>query len=161
MLHGVKLGRIYGRTEGSVHHVYGKDFEYDRTVGTVKACCGDVDMDIQAPTSVGGHKEERRAAKAEKGEPENIHVKTSGLVYVKKLGVGGNGRARGVQLWNDARQQLPGGRVRTTRAQCAAAAGPSGGDRSAKSHGQPLHLTATKADFDRTSNVATFENAVV
>jgi len=36
ILHGVKLD-LYGRTEGGVDHIYGKDFEYDRTVGTPRA----------------------------------------------------------------------------------------------------------------------------
>jgi len=154
ILHGVTLD-IYGRTEGSVDHVYGKDFEFDRTNGNVKAL-GDVEMDMQAPASVGGQKT-APAQDAASGKPENIHVKTSGLVYVKSLGVAATservdftygevqGSAQGAEFDN-------GRNVLHLLAQVEAT-----GDE----HGQPMHLTATKADIDRTSNVATFENAVV
>jgi len=154
ILHGVTLD-LYGRTQGGVDHVYGKDFEYDRTTGTVKAL-GDVDMDIQAPASVGGRKL-TKAGGAEKGEPQSIHVKTSGLVYVKRLGVAATGErvdftygtlrgsSQGAEFDN-------GSNVLRLLAQVEAT-----GD----IHGQPMHLTATKGDFDRTSNIATFENAVV
>ena len=53
VLHGVKLD-LYSRTDGSVDHVSGKEFEYNSTAGIVRAL-GDVDMDIEAPISVGGH----------------------------------------------------------------------------------------------------------
>jgi lipopolysaccharide export system protein LptA len=154
ILHGVKLD-LYGRTEGGVDHIYGKDFEYDRTVGTVKAL-GDVDMDIQAPSTVGGRKT-TLGREAETGEPENIHVKTSGLVYVKKLGVAATAErvefSYGTMRGSSLGAEFDNGRnVLRLLAQVEAT-----GDQ----HGQPLHLTATKADFDRTSNVATFENAVV
>ena len=52
-LHGVKLD-LYSRTDNSVEHVYGKEFEYNITAGTIKAL-GDVEMDIETPASVGGH----------------------------------------------------------------------------------------------------------
>jgi lipopolysaccharide export system protein LptA len=154
ILHGVKLD-LYGRTQGGVDHVYGKDFEYDRTVGTVKAL-GMVDMDIQAPTSMGGRNLTTPNAAAP-GEPENIHVKTSGLVYVKSLGVAATGErvdfTYGTLRGSSQGAEFDNGRnVLRLLAQVEAT-----GD----VRGQPIHLTASKGDFDRTANVAAFENAVV
>jgi lipopolysaccharide export system protein LptA len=154
ILHGVKMD-LYGRTEGSVDHVYGKDFEYDRTAGTVKAL-GDVDMDVQAPGSVGGHNT-RPVRDAASGEPETVHVKTSGLIYVKRLGVAATAErvefTYGTLRGSSQGAEFDNGRnVLRLLAQVEA---------TGEEHGQPMHLTATKADFDRTSNVATFENAVV
>lgn len=151
ILHGVKLD-LYGRTEGGADHVYGKDFEYDRTVGTVKAL-GAVDMDIQAPTSVAGH----NANSGHQAEPEDIHVKTSGLVYVKRLGVAATGE-RVDFTYGDLHGSSQGAEFDNGRNVLRLLAQV---EATGEEHGQPLHLTATKADYDRTSNVATFENAVV
>jgi len=153
ILHGVKLD-LYGRSEGGVDHVYGKDFEYDRTVGTVKAL-GDVDMDIQAPSRMGGRN--LAAPDAAKGEPQNIHVKTSGLVYVKSLGVAATSErvdfTYGTLRGSSQGAEFDNGRnVLRLLAQVEAT-----GDE----HGQPMHLTATNADFDRTANIATFDSPVV
>jgi lipopolysaccharide export system protein LptA len=154
VLHGVKLD-LYGRTDGSVDHVYGKEFEYNSTAGTIEAL-GDVDMDIEAPTSVGGHNT-KPARDAESGAPEVIHVKTSGLIYVKHLGVAATKErvefSYGAMHGSSQGAEFDNGRdVLRLLAQVEA---------SGEEHGQPLHLTASKADYDRTSNMTTFENAVV
>jgi lipopolysaccharide export system protein LptA len=153
-LHGVKLD-VYGRTDGSVDHIYGKEFEYNSTQGLVKAL-GEVDMDMQAPTSVGG-RNNKAVRDAETGEPVNIHVKTSGLVYIKRLGVAATGERvdfnYGTMHGSSQGAEFDNGRnVLRLLAQVEAT-----GDE----HGQPMHLTAEKADFDRTSDVVTFDYVVV
>ncbi len=87
-LRGVTL-LLYGKSPESVDRVEGEEFEYDEKLGVAKAI-GEVHMDIQAPNTL-VHSRLPAAASSGAGRPEPekdvIHVLTSGLVYLRKLGV--------------------------------------------------------------------------
>ena len=83
---------LYGKN-GRNDRVSGKQFEYDETEGVLRAL-GEVHMDLQAPDAPGSH--HGGAAPPELSfapedgtamDPALIHVRTSGLVYTRKLGV--------------------------------------------------------------------------
>jgi lipopolysaccharide export system protein LptA len=88
---------LYGRGDGSsdrVDRIYGSEFEYDQNAGVVRAM-GEVHIDLQAPAPAdanaranyaAGHDAKDGAGGGVKDE-RLIHVKTSGLVFLQKLGV--------------------------------------------------------------------------
>ena len=73
---------IYGRKQDRTDRISGKEFEYDQAAGVVRGI-GEVHMDMQAPASSNGEHPEKRPG----DEAGMIHVLTSGLVYLEKLGV--------------------------------------------------------------------------
>jgi lipopolysaccharide export system protein LptA len=92
---------LYGRKEDRADRIYGKEFEYDPAAGVVRAV-GEVHIDLQAPQAEGADAKKDYAAGKDLqgsksgpggiGEHENkderlIHVTTSGLVFLQKLGV--------------------------------------------------------------------------
>lgn len=93
-LHDVGI-TVYGRGEGKqnrIDHIYGKEFELDQTEGVVRAM-GEVHLDLQAPASPSGSANGKNLAASPDFHEQDlkdsrlIHVKTSGLVYLQKLGV--------------------------------------------------------------------------
>lgn len=79
--------------DGRTDRIYGSQFDYDQEAGVARAV-GEVHMDLQAPPTK--TKSGKPAAAADlsftPGEddaanPALIHVRTSGLVYTRKLGV--------------------------------------------------------------------------
>ena len=86
-LHDVVL-TLYGISNDRADRIYGKEFEWDESEGTARAV-GDVQMDLQVPPGVAAaeRKNGASAATASAGGEESVHVVTSGLVFVKKLGV--------------------------------------------------------------------------
>jgi|SRR6187402_1987381 len=86
---------LYGRTEDEQHkertdRIYGNEFEYDQPNGVIRAV-GEVHIDLQAPGATDPHAAVAAARKANTQEElkdhDVIHVRTSGLVYLQKLGV--------------------------------------------------------------------------
>jgi lipopolysaccharide export system protein LptA len=97
---------LYGRQQDRADRIYGKEFEYDQTNGVIRAV-GEVHIDLQAPQAADANAKmdyaagkDLQATKAgagaagagAAGEHESkderlIHVTTSGLVFVQKLGV--------------------------------------------------------------------------
>lgn len=99
---------LYGRKQDRADRIYGKEFEYDQKNGVVRAI-GEVHIDLQAPQPADANAKMDYAAgkdlhgktggsgkgiagAGENGAGENkdtrlIHVTTSGLVFVQKLGV--------------------------------------------------------------------------
>lgn len=164
-LHDVSL-LLYRQAQGPPDRIYGSEFEYDDKSGVARAL-GEVQMDLQAPGALHHSGTNGGATRAEvpaglpadqrsephepESEPETVHVKTSGLVYVRKLGVAATDQdvefrygamqchARGaefdseqstVHLLSDVQMN---GEVR----------------------GTALTLIAARADLDRNANVAT------
>src|ERR1700692_3532696 len=87
---------LYGRKQDRADRIYGNEFEYDQAAGVVRAM-GEVHIDLQAPEAAdakakmdyaagkdlhGGGTEEH-----ESKDERLIHVTTSGLVFLQKLGV--------------------------------------------------------------------------
>ncbi|RXH57002.1 hypothetical protein GRAN_0312 [Granulicella sibirica] len=89
LLHDVGIV-LYGRKQDRADRVYGNEFEYDQAAEIIRAI-GEVHMDLEAPAPADGSTKKQRPVPVTEGEPVSdakmIHVKTSGLVYLKKLGV--------------------------------------------------------------------------
>ncbi len=136
---------LYGKDGQPTDRISGANFDYDEKLGVAHAA-GEVEMEIQPPEGLAGNK---AAGMNNVPAAQVIHVRTSGLTYVKKLGVaatdqeveieyaGMHGWAKGaefdtgegvVHLLADVRVE---GTLRGTQGT----------------------LTATKADLDRNQNV--------
>ncbi len=83
---------LYGK-DGRTDRIYGSQFEYDQDAGLARAV-GEVHMDLQAPPAAGKGTHEATAPDLSftpgdmaTEDPGLIHVRTSGLVYMRKLGV--------------------------------------------------------------------------
>jgi lipopolysaccharide export system protein LptA len=154
MLHDVMI-TVYGQHDDRKDFIYGKEFQWDEKAGVARAV-GEVQMDLQVPSSITATQRHGSPATAN-AKPNSIHVRTSGLEYLNKLGVAAT------------KEQVEfhyGGLT------CIAQGGefdnnPSSLHLLADVHmsglmrGKPMDLVATKADFDRTSNVASFVRPVL
>ncbi len=145
---------LYGKKQDRADRIYGKEFEYDQQNGVIKAL-GEVHIDLAAPapaTAAAKHdfaanKEAKGDASHQSNDPRMIHVTTSGLVYLQKLGVaatdqslefefhGLTGHATGADYNTDSGELLLHSAV----------------DMSGLERGQPILLTAHSADLDRQS----------
>jgi lipopolysaccharide export system protein LptA len=155
---------LYGRKQDRADRIYGKEFEYDQKAGVIRAA-GEVHIDLQAPAATDAHgKSEYAAGKdlhgegaVEKGSEDNrlIHVKTSGLVFMRELGVaatdqdvefefnGMNGFARGADYSSDTGILVLHSAVKMNGLH----------------DGRPMVLTASRAEMDRTNNRVTLAQA--
>ncbi|HEV2576423.1 MAG TPA: LptA/OstA family protein [Acidobacteriaceae bacterium] len=131
---------LYGPNGQITDRISGAQFEYDEKQGVARAV-GEVDMEIEPPAALkpGANSKGKAAAS------QPIHVRTSGLTYVKKLDVaatdqdveidyaGMHGHARGAEFdsGQDVVHLLADVRVDGTL------------------RGRPATLTAAKADLDR------------
>jgi lipopolysaccharide export system protein LptA len=97
---------VYGKNQDRADRIYGNEFDYDPAAQVIRAT-GEVFIDLQAPEAqdsgakmdyAAGKDLPREAngaagmgaaagGKAAGGEGRLIHIKTSGLVYLQKLGV--------------------------------------------------------------------------
>ncbi|CAN5477111.1 hypothetical protein BH10ACI4_BH10ACI4_17360 [soil metagenome] len=157
---------LYGRGDGSnsdrVDRIYGKEFEYDQGEGVVRAM-GEVHIDLQAPAPVGaGAKVEYAKGKevsADSHVHEDdhlIHVKTSGLVFLQKLGVaatdqdlefefnGMTGHAHGADFSSDTGLLVLQSAVKVNGVK----------------DGKPTVLTASRAELDRQRQQVLLSHAV-
>ena len=85
--------------DGRTDRIYGNQFDYDQNAGVARAV-GEVHMDLQAPhaASHGGHTASAPDLSFTPGDeaavdPQIIHIRTSGLVYTRKLGVAATDQA--------------------------------------------------------------------
>ena len=160
-LHDVNMV-LYGKKGDRSDHITGDDFEYDTKEETVRAV-GIVHLDLQAPEAAGANTSEtaKHLAGASAAhddavsESRVIHVKTSGLVYLKKLGMaatkegiefafgGFTGRAIGAEYNSDSGHVI-----------LQSAITVSGLDK-----GRPIALAASHGELDRATDVAAFNNA--
>lgn len=158
-LHGVNV-TLYSRDGKHTDYITGDEFTYDEKEGIVKAV-GEVHMDLVAPQSLtAGHS----SMKSMSGEPastnkesgEVIHVRTSGLEYLKKLGVA------------TTKEQVE---FHYSGIECTATGAEFDTDESTLRllsdvvahgvlHGQPVVIHATTAQVDRTANIATLTQTV-
>jgi lipopolysaccharide export system protein LptA len=84
-LHGASI-TLYGRQGNRADHIYGSDFQYDKTTGDVTAN-GKVQIDLEADSPTGKPRE-----KTPVPSPGNIvHLETSGLTFNDKTGVAQTG----------------------------------------------------------------------
>ena len=163
-LHDVVL-TLYGRVPDRADRVYGSEFEYDEKEGVARAL-GEVQMDLQAPSALASksratpHGLEEAASQnagARALGADTIHVRTSGLVYVRKLGVAATDQDveflyHGLQCQAKGAEFNSGQSILHLLAEVHLR-----GD----AHGRPVDITAAKADLDRTTNVAGLKDPVV
>ena len=150
---------LYGRKQDRADRIYGDEFEYDQNQGVVKAV-DEVHIDLEAPAAKDARA--RTADAAGKGadvhgDPRVIHVKTSGLIFLQKLGVaatekeiefetgGMTGHAVGAEYNSDTGVLLLEHNVQV-----------NGLD-----HGTPVILTAARADVDRTNELVSLQTAKI
>ncbi len=84
---------VYGKNSDRADRIYGSEFEYDQK-NQVATATGEVHLDLQAPAPTDAEGRRKYAAGGEVAggkQPATgdriIHVKTSGLVFMQKLGV--------------------------------------------------------------------------
>src|SRR5690242_17985386 len=78
---------VYGRKSDRADRIYGSEFDYDPKEGVARAM-GEVKLDLQAPAPESAEARQQYAAgDAGAQDAQVIHVRTSGLVFMQKLGV--------------------------------------------------------------------------
>ena len=152
MLHDVGIV-LYGRNQDRADRIYGKEFEYDQAAEIIRAM-GEVHIDLQAPEAAdAGKKMDYASGKdlhgsgsQEQKDARLIHVTTSGLVFLRKLGMaatdnpiefesgGLNGSAIGADYNSDTGIVVLHSAVKVNGLQ----------------HDRPILLTASRAELDRT-----------
>lgn len=150
---------LYGK-DGRNDRISGSEFEYDQKAGVLRAI-GEVHMDLEAPQTVG----QKKAAPlnlsftpdADTETASLIHVKTSGLVYVRKLGVAATKEAaefryQGFTCTSRGAEFDSGHNVLRLLADVRLAG---------KLREAPFTLTADKADLDRTAETVNLERPSV
>jgi lipopolysaccharide export system protein LptA len=135
---------LYGRGDGEEDHVYSSEIEYDQNEGVARAK-GEVQMDLHVPGSIAS------------ASAQVIHVRTSGLVYLRKLGVAATEQPVEFRYGNMQCTAL-GAEFNTSQSTLHLLANVV---MDGATHGQPVHITAVKADMDRTANVASLTSPVV
>ncbi|HMF64856.1 MAG TPA: LptA/OstA family protein [Edaphobacter sp.] len=154
---------LYGRKQDRADRIYGSEFEYDQKAGVIRAM-GEVHLDLQAPAAADSRgkadyaagKDLHESGAAEKGQDDRlIHVKTSGLVFLRELGVaateqdiefefhGTNGHAKGADYSSDTGVLVLHSAVKVNGLQ----------------GGRPIVLTAARAELDRTNQRVTLARA--
>lgn len=166
-LHDVAV-TLYGRQQERADHVTGAEFTYNEKEGVVQAL-GEVHIDLEAPQSLttagrasvgAATSSQQPVAKASTevhDESANvIHVRTSGLRYLRKLGVAAT----------DQPVEFHYGGI-----ECTALGAEFDSSESTLRllanvvadgvmHNEPLHVTAASADVDRNQNIVTLTHTV-
>jgi lipopolysaccharide export system protein LptA len=171
ILHDVGIV-LYGRKQDRADRIYGNEFEYDQKNEVIRAI-GEVHIDLQAPEAAdanakmdyaegkdlhggkAGEHESSENKSSENKDPRLIHVTTSGLVFLRKLGVaatdkdlefesgGLTGHAVGADYSSDTGVVVLHSAVRVNGLQ----------------HDRPVVLTASHAVLDRPGQTAVLSQA--
>jgi len=159
-LHNAEL-LLYNRVTGAAaDHIYGSEMEYDQNEGIARAK-GEVFMDIQPPEGLanGGHSAAQPTAPAKPRSQAApvIHVRTSGLVYARKLGVATTDQQ--VEFnYGDMNCTAVGAEFNTNGNTLKLLANVH---MDGLAHGKPLHVIATRADMSRDENIANLTAPIV
>lgn len=161
---------VYGHGDGGtgaserVDRIYGKEFSLDQAEGVVKAI-GEVHIDLEAPAAKDSTGKKDYAAGADlkgahqdeagRGDPKLIHVKTNGLVYLQKLGVAATDQEIEFE-YNGLTGHAKGAEYNADTGQLAL---QSAVNVSGLEHGQPILLTAVRAELDRVNHKAVLTQA--
>jgi lipopolysaccharide export system protein LptA len=156
ILHDVVI-TIYGLHDNRTDRVYGKEFEWNEKEGVARAV-GEVQMDLQVPSGIAASQQRHGSPATAGGAGANsIHVRTSGLEYLNKLGVAAT----------KEQVEFHYGGLTCIAQGAEFDSNPSALHLLADVHmsgvmrGKPIALTATKADFDRETEIASFAQPVV
>ena len=158
---------LYSRSGDIPDHIYGSEIEYDENEGIARVK-GVVSMDLQPPQGLanGGHAvndltsdraSEPASARVKPTPSPAIHVRTSGLVYLRKLGVAATDQQVAFS-YGDMQCTALGAEFNSGQSTLHLLANVR---MDGLAHGKPLHVTATRADIDRNSNMANFTHPVV
>ncbi|MEO6924188.1 MAG: hypothetical protein ABI142_10215, partial [Bryocella sp.] len=149
---------LYSKTNSDVDHIHASDIEYDQNTGVGRAV-GEVQMDIQAPGALKNAKvaQDAKVAEGQSKGGNVIHMKASGVVYMRKLDVAATQEpvefsyaglectARGAEfLAAESRLRLLADVVMTGTVEQ-----------------EPITLRASQAMLDRSSNQVTLNHAMV
>ena len=170
-LHDVNM-ILYGKKGDRADRISGDDFEYDTKNEVIRAL-GIVHLDLEAPVAEGARTSE--AAKHLGGDStvhedagagsRVIHVKTSGLVYLKNLGVaatkegiefafgGFTGHAVGAEYDSDS------GHLVLQSAVTVSGLDGRQKDGRQTNGGRPVAMTASHGELDRGTEIAEFTDA--
>lgn len=158
-LHDVVI-TLYGLRPDRADRIYGKDFEWDENKGIARAV-GDVEMDLQVPEGLAqaerGGGPGAVGSGVGRGDAATIHVRTSGLVFLRKLDVAATSELIEFRY----------GSMVCTGKGAEFDSSPNALHLLADVHaqgtmrGRPVSLAAGKADFERTSNLLTLTTPVV
>jgi lipopolysaccharide export system protein LptA len=155
-LHDAEM-TLYGRMPERPDHIYGAEFEYDEKEGVARAL-GEVHMDLEAPQSVGNAKAGDPAdAETHAESAEVIHVRTSGLVYLRRLGVAATDQAVEFR-YGGVECTAVGAEFNTSQNVLHLLANVQ---MDGMAHGESVHLTASRADLDRTTSTANLTQPLV
>jgi lipopolysaccharide export system protein LptA len=148
---------LYSKTSSDEDHIYGSDIEYDQNSGVARAL-GVVHIDLQ----IGGALKTARPAPPPSSVPPEeegadvIHVQTSGLVYLHKLGVAATDQPTEFR-YQDIQCTSKGAEFDSASSQLHLLA-------DVVLHGMlqnaPFVMHAVKADLDRDQNVINVTHAV-
>ncbi|MGA8042918.1 MAG: LptA/OstA family protein [Terracidiphilus sp.] len=91
LLHEVRI-ELYGPDGSRMDRIEGNEFEYDQEAGTARAN-GPVEIALVRPAAVSGGAKNTRPSgkKSDAGSPDEVHVKTSGLVFDQNSGLARTG----------------------------------------------------------------------
>ena len=155
-LHDAEL-LLYNRYGEAADHIYGSEMEYDQNEEVARAK-GDVFMDIQPPQGLAnGGRSQPPTTKPRPASMPIIHVHTSGLVYVRKLGVAATQES--VQFsYGDMNCTALGAEFNTNGNTLKLLANVH---MDGIAHGKPLHVVAARADMNRDDNIANLASPVV
>jgi lipopolysaccharide export system protein LptA len=154
-LHDAEL-LLYDRNGDAADHIYGSEMEYDQNEEVARAK-GEVFMDIQPPRGLanGGRSQTKTIKPSPPSTP--IHIRTSGLVYVRKLGVAATQDQ--VQFnYGDMTCTALGAEFNTNGNTVKLLANVQ---MDGLAHGKPLHVVATRADMSQDENIANLTHPVV
>jgi lipopolysaccharide export system protein LptA len=155
-LHDAEL-LLYNRDGVAADHIYGSEMEYDQNEQVARAK-GEVFMDIQPPQGLAnGGRSQTQTAKPRPASAPVIHVRTSGLVYVRKLGVAATEQQVEFNYGDMACTAL-GAEFNTNGNTLKLLANVH---MDGLAHGKPLHVTAARADMSRDENIAHLTAPVV
>ena len=157
-LHDAEL-LLYNRNGDAADHIYGSEMEYDENEQVARAK-DEVFMDIQPPQGLanGGRTQTKIVTAAPRpASAPVIHVRTSGLVYMRKLGVAATDQQ--VEFnYGDMTCTALGAEFNTNENTLKLLANVH---MDGLAHGKPLHVTAARADMIRDENIANLTAPVV
>jgi lipopolysaccharide export system protein LptA len=155
-LHDAEL-LLYNRNGDAADHIYGSEMEYDQNEQVARAK-GEVFMDIQPPRGLtNGGRSQLQIAVPRPASAPIIHVRTSGLVYVRKLGVAATEQQ--VEFnYGDMTCTALGAEFDTNGNTLKLLANVH---MDGLAHGKPLHVIAARADMNRDDNIANLTAPVV
>jgi lipopolysaccharide export system protein LptA len=154
-LHDAEL-LLYNRYGEAADHIYGSEMEYDQNEQVARAK-GDVFMDIQPPQGLANGGRTQASAKPRSATAPIIHVRTSGLVYLRKLGVAATQQPVAFS-YGDMNCTALGAEFDTNGNMVRLLANVH---MDGLAHGKPLHLVAAHADVNRDDNIANLASPVV